>query len=105
MLNDKPDADTGQYENAAYLIINRPLYSTWARFTGGLTLSANRSVNINQPCRTQFTEIILTIWLMYGQDTILQTSIRRTGYNSRNQILVLNSGVIQYGFYKEADPG
>ena len=47
MLNDKPDADTGQYENATYLIINRPLYSTWASFTGGLTLSANKSVNIN----------------------------------------------------------
>jgi hypothetical protein len=46
MLNDKPDVDTGQYENSAYLNINRPLYSTWATLTGGLTLSTNKSVNI-----------------------------------------------------------
>ncbi len=46
MLNDKPNADTGQYENSVYLIVNRPLYSSWACFTGGLTLSANKSVNI-----------------------------------------------------------
>ena len=46
MLNDKINADTGQYENSVYLTINRPLYSTWASLTGGLTLSANTSVNI-----------------------------------------------------------
>ena len=38
MLNDKATTDTGQYESSAYITINRPLYSTWASLTGGLTL-------------------------------------------------------------------
>ena len=46
MLNDKVNVDTGQYENSAYIMINRPLYSTWASLTGGITLSVNKSVNI-----------------------------------------------------------
>ncbi len=81
MLNDKPDADSGQYENAAYLIINRPLYSTWAKFTGGLTLSANKSINIyNLPPSTyrDYKYNLIDLWGGYN----FTNQYKRTGYNS-----------------------
>ena len=81
MLNDKPDADTGQYENAAYLIINRPLYSTWASFTGGLTLSANRSVNIYNLPATIYRDYrynLIDVWAGYN----FTNQYKKTGYNS-----------------------
>ena len=81
MLNDKPDADSGQYENAAYLIINRPLYSTWAKATGGLTLSLNRSVNIyNLPEITyrDYKYNLIDVWGGYN----FTNQYKKTGYNS-----------------------
>ena len=81
MLNDKPDADTGQYENAAYLIVNRPLYSTWASFTGGLTLSANKSVNVNSLPPLQFKNYsynLIDVWAGYN----FTNQYKKTGYNS-----------------------
>jgi len=81
MLNDKPDADTGQYENAAYLIINRPLYSTWASFTGGLTLSVNKSVNINSLPPIEFKNYsynLIDLWAGYN----FTNQYKKTGYNS-----------------------
>ena len=81
MLNDKPDADTGQYENSAYLIIYRPLYSTWATFTGGLTLSANRSVNINSLPDSSFNNYrynLIDVWAGYN----FTNQYKKTGYNS-----------------------
>ncbi len=81
MLNDKPDADSGQYENAAYLIINRPLYSTWATFTGGLTLSANRSVNIYSLPDSLYRDYrynLVDVWAGYN----FTNQYKKTGYNS-----------------------
>ena len=81
MLNDKPDADTGQYENAVYLIVNRPLYSTWASFTGGLTLSANKSVNIYNLPPPQFRNYsydLIDVWAGYN----FTNQYKKTGYNS-----------------------
>jgi hypothetical protein len=81
MLNDKPDADTGQYENAVYLIVNRPLYSTWASFTGGLTLSANKSVNINGLPPTEYRNYsynLIDAWAGYN----FTNQYKKTGYNS-----------------------
>ena len=81
MLNDKPDADTGQYENAAYLIVNRPLYSTWASFTGGLTLSTNKSVNIYSLPPIEFKNYsynLVDVWAGYN----FTNQYKKTGYNS-----------------------
>ena len=80
-LNDKPDADTGQYENATYLIINRPLYSTWASLTGGLTLSVNKSVNIFSLPPTEFKNYsynLVDMWAGYN----FTNQYKKTGYNS-----------------------
>jgi hypothetical protein len=81
MLNDKPDADTGQYENSAYLVINRPLYSTWATFTGGLTLSANKSVNIKSLPDSLYNNYhynLIDVWAGYN----FTNQYKKTGYNS-----------------------
>jgi hypothetical protein len=81
MLNDKINADTGQYENSVYLTINRPLYSTWASFTGGLTLSANTSVNIfNLPpdMYRNYKYNLYDVWAGYN----FTNQYKKTGYNS-----------------------
>jgi hypothetical protein len=46
-LNDQGTADTGVYERAYFVSASRPLYTTWAEFTGGFSLGYNSSVNIN----------------------------------------------------------
>jgi hypothetical protein len=46
LLNDHGSIDTGVYERSYYISVNRPLYSTWAKFTGGLNVAYNASVNI-----------------------------------------------------------
>jgi len=81
MLNDKVNTDTGQYENSAYLIINRPLYSTWASLTGGLTLSLNRSVNIYSLPDTLYRNYeynLIDAWAGYN----FTNQYKKTGYNS-----------------------
>jgi hypothetical protein len=81
MLNDKINADTGQYENSVYLTINRPLYSTWASLTGGLTISANTSVNIfNLPpdMYRNYKYNLYDVWAGYN----FTNQYKKTGYNS-----------------------
>jgi hypothetical protein len=81
MLNDKPNVDTGQYENSAYININRPLYSTWATLTGGLTLSANKSVNIFSLPDTVYRNYkynLVDVWGGYN----FTNQYKKTGYNS-----------------------
>lgn len=81
MLNDKINTDTGQYENSAYLIVNRPLYSTWASLTGGLTLSVNRSVNIYSLPDTLYRNYkydLIDAWAGYN----FTNQYKKTGYNS-----------------------
>ena len=82
MLNDKVNTDTGQYENSTYLTINRPLYSTWASLTGGITLSANRSVNIFRYPDTLYRNYqynLYDFWAGYN----FTNQYKKTGYNSR----------------------
>jgi hypothetical protein len=81
MLNDKPDVDTGQYENSAYLIINRPLYSTWASLTGGLTLSANKSVNIFSLPPTVYRDYKYNLYDVWGGYNFTN-QYKKSGYNS-----------------------
>ena len=45
-LNDHVTTDTGVYERSYFFSANRPLYTASAKFTGGLMITANSSVNI-----------------------------------------------------------
>ncbi len=75
LLNDQPTTDTGQFERTTYFRINRPLYTSWARFTGGLTISDNISTNLyNLPdsIYRQYRYSVIDAW---------------AGYNFRNQYL------------------
>jgi hypothetical protein len=81
MLNNRVDADTGQYENSTFLMINRPLYSTWASFTGGLTLSANKSINIfslPDSIYRSYKYTLIDVWGGYN----FTNQYKKTGYNS-----------------------
>jgi hypothetical protein len=83
MLNDKPNVDTGQYENSVYFSVNRPLYSTWATFTGGLTLSENKSVNIYNLPDSAFRNYqysLVDFWGGYN----FTNQYKKTGYNSQS---------------------
>ena len=104
MLNDKPDADTGQYENAAYLIINRPLYSTWATFTGGLTLSANRSVNIYNLSDSFYRDYrynLIDVWAGYN----FTNQYKKTGYNSLKPNIGIELRNYNMDFTRATDTG
>ena len=72
-LNDRPTTDTGVYERSYYFSANRPLYTTWAKFTGGLTLSYNKSMNIYS--------LPDSIYRNYAYDVVDVWA----GYNCRNQ--------------------
>jgi hypothetical protein len=81
MLNDRQNTDTGQYESSAYFSINRPLYSTSATLTGGLTISANRSINIFNLPDTVFRDYkysLVDVWAGYN----FTNQYKRTGFNS-----------------------
>lgn len=83
MLNDKPNVDTGQYENSSFLIVNRPLYSTWASFTGGLNLSVNRSLNIYNLPDTLYRDYkynLVDVWAGYN----FTNQYKKTGFNSES---------------------
>jgi hypothetical protein len=54
LLNDHGSIDTGVYERSYYISINRPLYSSWAKFVGGLNVAYNASVNIYSYNDTMF---------------------------------------------------
>lgn len=45
-LNNHDPLDTGVYEGSYYLDIERPLYTSFAQFTGGISLASNYSINI-----------------------------------------------------------
>ncbi len=73
ILNDRPQTDTGQYERSYYISVNRPLYTSSAKFTGGFTLALNTSANIfNRPdsIYRNYQYSIVDFW---------------GGYNFRNQ--------------------
>ncbi|GAA4319750.1 hypothetical protein GCM10023143_33400 [Compostibacter hankyongensis] len=65
--------DTGVYEGTWYINIDRPLYTRYAKFTGGLYLADNRSLNIYGNEDSLFRDYryrVMDVW---------------SGYNFRNQ--------------------
>ena len=81
VLNDHPTTDTGVYEKSTYININRPLYSSWAKLTGGLTLSKNRSINIyNYPdsIYRDYQYNVIDVWGGFN----FRNQFKGTGYNS-----------------------
>lgn len=83
LLNDKPTADTSQYEKAAYININRPLYTVWAEFTGGLTLSVNQSMNVNSlpdSLYRSYAYNLVDVWGGYN----FNNQFTKTGYNRKH---------------------
>ena len=79
-LNNQTPVDTGVYERSYYFSVNRPLYSSWAKLTGGVTLSFNQSVNIHSYPDTVYRQYQYTVFDIWG------------GYNFRNQFK--NNGLI-----------
>jgi hypothetical protein len=72
-LNDRPTADTGVYERSYFFSAYHPLYTSWARFTGGLSLEHSSSINIYSfpdSVYRNYDYNIVDVW---------------AGYNFRNQ--------------------
>ncbi len=80
-ISNRVTADTGQYERSYYLTVNRPLYSAWAKFTGGLTLAKNSSMNVGMRPDTTFRNYsyrILDVWAGYN----FSNQFKGSGINS-----------------------
>ncbi|HEX4850768.1 MAG TPA: hypothetical protein VFV08_08185, partial [Puia sp.] len=87
-LNDRTTVDSGVYERSYYLTINRPLYSSWAKFTGGATLAANASVNIYLMPDSLFRNYkynIIDFWGGYN----FRNQFKNNGYNSEKPNLAV----------------
>jgi hypothetical protein len=72
-LNNSGPLDTGVYEGAYYVMMNRPLYRTTAQLVGGFTYSKNHSINIFNQSPDLYRDYryqVLDLW---------------AGYNFRNQ--------------------
>ncbi len=72
-LNNQTQVDTGVYESSYFFNVNRPLYSSWAKLSGGLTLNYNQSVNIFSLDSTLYRNYKYWVFNTWG------------GYNFRNQ--------------------
>jgi hypothetical protein len=87
-LNDQGTADSGVYESAYFLSANRPLYTTWAKFTGGLSVGYNTSVNIHSLPDTLYRDYRYnTIDLWAGYNFTNQT--KNTGLKSNKPNLAI----------------
>ena len=72
-LNDHFVLDTGVYERSYFFSVNRPLYSSWAKFTGGFTAYYNQSINIHSQPDSVYRKYQYDVFDIWG------------GYNFRNQ--------------------
>jgi hypothetical protein len=72
-LNDHFMLDTGVYERSYFFSVNRPLYSSWAKFTGGITVYYNLSMNIHSLPDSVYRNYQYNVFDVWG------------GYNFRNQ--------------------
>lgn len=88
VLNDHPTTDTGVYEKSTYININRPLYSSWAKLTGGLTLSKNKSINIFNYPDTVYRDYRYNIVDVWGGFNF-RNQFKGTGYNSNKPNLAV----------------
>jgi len=87
-LNDRGQVDTGVYERSYYLSINRPLYSSWAKFTGGMTLAYNASANINLLQDTLYRNYqynIVDVWAGFN----FRNQFKNNGLNSEKPNIAL----------------
>jgi len=98
-LNDRILADTGVYERSYYVTANRPLYSSWARFTGGLTFSYNTSVNINvlpDSLYASYRYNVEDVWGGYN----FRTQFKNNGLNSEKPNLAVELRSYNVNFTK-----
>jgi hypothetical protein len=79
-LNNKMVIDTGVYERSYYVQVNRPLFSSWTKMTGGVTLYHNQAMNINSLPDSVYRDYVYNVIDVWG------------GYNFRNQFK--NNGIV-----------
>ena len=87
-LNDRGPIDSGVYERSYYVSANRPLYSSWAKFTGGLSLSHNASMNVYLQPNSQYRKYqygVLDIWGGFN----FRNQFKKDGFNSTKPNLAL----------------
>jgi hypothetical protein len=101
-LNNRIAVDTGAYEKSYYVSINRPLYSAWAKFTGGLTFAYNASINIHAKIDTQYRSYrynILDTWGGYN----FSNQFKNNGYNSSRPNIAIELRQYNVSFTKSPE--
>ncbi|HTQ64545.1 MAG TPA: hypothetical protein VMI12_07085 [Puia sp.] len=97
VLNDRPTTDTGVYERSYYVTVNRPLYSSWAKFTGGLNIAYNSSVNVyllNDSIYRNYHYNVFDVWAGYN----FMNQFKNNGINSENPNLALELRLFNMNF-------
>ena len=87
-LNDHMTVDTGVYERSYFLSVNRPLYSSYAKFAGGLSLAYNASVNIfsyNDTIYRNYQYRVGDVWAGYN----FRTQFKNNGQISNKPNIAL----------------
>jgi len=79
-LNDQIMIDTGVYERSYFISINRPLFSSWTKLTGGFNYYYNQSMNVNSFHDSLYRNYQYHVVDLWG------------GYNFRNQFQ--NNGMV-----------
>jgi len=98
-LNNQNPIDTGVFEKSYYLNINRPLYSSWAKFTGGISLAANSSINIRNIDDTAYKNYaynISDVWAGYN----FRNRFRKDGRISSRPNIALTARTYRQEFTK-----
>jgi len=96
-LNNQARVDTGVYESSYFFSINRPLYSSWAKFTGGLTLNYNQSVNIyslDTSLYRNYKYEVFDVWAGYN----FRNQFKSNGMISNKPNLAVEAGVNMLNF-------
>ncbi|AFD05500.1 BamA/TamA family outer membrane protein [Solitalea canadensis] len=68
-LNTQGTIDTGVYEGSFFIRLNRPLYSSYTHFAGGLTFQYNKSINVNNLADSLFRNYqyrLFDTWAAYS---------------------------------------
>ncbi len=101
-ISNRVTIDTGTYERSYYITANRPLYSAWAKFTGGFTLAKNSSLNVGMlpdSVYRNYSYRVFDIWAGYN----FSNQFKNNGFNSNDPNMAIEFRHYNLSFLKYPD--
>ncbi len=98
-ISNRVTIDTGVYERTYYVNVNRPLYSSWAKLTGGLSLAKNSSMNVgmlHDSVYRDYSYRVLDVWAGYN----FRNQFKNNGVNSNKPNLAIELRHYNLSFLK-----